>query len=262
MPRVRSSYGRQGTRSGRRGNRRRRTSIATRAKYQKSAGAQSSQIRQLARMAVRNSRILNSQKTYTDWVDTREVSLSAIDNWYVIPLLQPTSWTRVARKNEDYVDQSNTYVRDLVFNYFCGQGDKTKPVSWTMFIVSLRPGTTWDQGVTMSDGSEYISMGENNAMLLNSGIFRVLMTKTYRTNMVYSGSDIAQSRGATYRGKANIKIGQKLRSPEDSYWSQLSVGDLPRTQRIFLLLHTNSEDTEATSCKFQFGAKYTCINSS
>ncbi len=270
MPRVRSSYGRQGTRSGRnRGSRRRRTSVATRAKYQRSARAQSSQIRQLARMAVRNSKILSAQKTYTDWIDSREVALAATNtdpgSWYVIPLTQPTSWTRVARKNEDYVDQSNTWVRDCVLNYFMGQGDKTLPVTWSLFIVTLRPGTTWDSGVTFTNGQEYIDMGAENSPLLNSGIFRVLASKSARTLVTYPDGGnqelVAHTSRASVRGKMNIKLGLKLRSPEDSYWSQLNVGDLPRTQRTYLLVNAKSTDSEATAVKFQFGAKFTCINS-
>jgi len=232
------------------------------------AQAQQKQLQTLARLAVKNARILNDRKTVTDWVDSRNVALAAggsIGTWYSIALMQPTSWTRVARKNEDYLNQGNTLIRDLNLEYFMGQGDKSKPVIWTLFVVTVQPNATWDSGVTFQAGQEYIEMGTNNSPQLNSGIFKVHAVHKRRTLVTYPDGGnqelVAHNDRSAYNGQIRLNLNVKIRSPEDSNWTQTSVGDLPRHQRFYLVVNAKSEDTEATSVKFQFGAKFTAINS-
>lgn len=225
------------------------------------AAAQQKQLATLARLAVKNSKILNSQRTYTDWVDSRDVSLSATDVWYNVALMQPGSWSRVARKNEDYLNQSNTVVRDLMFEYFCGQGDKVSPVTWSVFIVTIRPNATYDSGVTMVDGQEFVGMGSNCPPQLNSGIFKVHFARSHRTNLVFPSSGVAQAPGATVNGSKHFDLNIKIRSPEDSYWKQTTIADVPRHDRYYLLVNAKSADATATSAKFNFGAKFTVVNS-
>lgn len=267
MPFARSSYGRQGTRPGSRRPRRRRSSVRTRIRYQRpSARNQRRQLASIAKMALRNSKILSANKIYTDWFQTATV-LPTDGVWNAFSLMDPRNWQAGLRQDENVATQQSAFLRNMVFEYTFQSRDKERAVEIDIFLVTLRPSaSTWAPQAepTGSLGpSDFRDMGFNNAPELNSGIFKVHHHKHMRlfpTNfqaenvLEYSGNPFTTYR----RGKVNLKLNYKIRSPVDVAWKDLTINSLPARQRLYCLYRAQSEDT-TNQMRFTYGAHITAI---
>lgn len=258
MPYRRSSNGQQGTRSGVRPRRRGRTSVSTRARYQRpSASNQRNQIRSLAKIALANRRMLTANKVWTDWYDSALVP-SASSIWSAQELMGPVNWDASNRQDADFLVSQTAYVRNMVVELYMSADLKTAPTNVEIYIVSLRnSAANWSPGNyptgVWSEGLEYTSMGSGNAVSVNSGIFKV----HYAKMLTVSPAEYAPTTNvaptptgnpfATYRRvKANLALNCKLRAPAGLSWKNLRMDSLPPSQRMWLVWRGVSSDTSNT----------------
>lgn len=259
---------------------RKRTSIATRARYSRSAGAQSSQIQALARLAVRNARILGSQRTYTDYYLNGSSDATWTSSvWKVWPILDPISWQQTLRRNSDADNAQNAFVRNMFFQYTCGLYKLVNSATVTLMMVSIRsnaasyvPGTA-----TITNGDEFQYMGAYQMPVMNSNLMKVKWAKTFvvQSNGL-NGPSIAQSTvipvgdpsDSFARGSVNVAIKTTFYSPsmaiapavEPQSWSMLTDKDLKPSQRLYLLAYFQSNDI-TNAPQLNFSAKFTVITS-
>lgn len=271
MPYRRSSYAQQGTRGGRRPRGRRRTSVSTRARYQRpSAKNQRSQIRSLAKIALANRRLLNHSKSYTDWYLTQNTTLST-GIWNAVQIMDPVSWQAGNRQSSDFLVSQNAYIRNLVFEWFASSELKEQTTVFDIYLVTLRQNAAnWQPAAgpsgALTEGNEYENMGGNNSVSLNSGVFRVIFNKQLRlfprVGADSSGTAVTDFSGnpfSVYRqGKVNIRLGYKIRAPAQTSWKTLSMATLPPTQKLWLIYRAQSFDQD-NNWKFNFGCHFTAI---
>ena len=250
MPYRRSAYGQQGTRPGRRRRPRRRGSVSTRIRYQRpSARNQRSQIRTLARIALKNRSILSANKVYTDWFLNQQVTPSD-GTWYSQELMSPVSWTAGNRQDADFIVSQTAYVRNMILEYYISSQDRTADSSFDIYIVSLRnSAANWVPQTTPSgvwqDGVEYTSAGNNNSAFVNSGIFKVHYNKQIRlAPKVDTNSDPTGNPWTNYKNvKVNLSIKSKVRAPTGLSWKNLTMASLPPAQRMWLIWRATSTDS-------------------
>ena len=259
---------RQGTRNGGRRTRR-RTSISSRVRYQRpSARNQARQISTLARMAVRSARVLNAHRVFQDWELKGTLSFTA-DGFLIRPLMDPINWDATLRQDITPLTQSQAFAREMQFTYYAANNTKQTPFTINLFICTLRRNfNEWD-GLTMVSGSEYLDQGVGNAVMLNSGQFKV----HYSRNMqifprVQPGVD---SSGATIeptgnpnsqyrRATTTIRLNNRLTSPDALSWKQLTINDMPYYQRMYLMCYFNCADTSPSNdARLNWCSKFTTI---
>lgn len=257
---------RQGTRNGG-ARRRRRSSLMSRIRYQRGTNRQQkSQIKSIARLSVRANRILNQHKIYQDWELSSGLQF-AVPGWQVTPFMNPIAWNACLRQDLTPFTQSGCFLREMQFSYFMANNTKNLPSTISLFLVTLRKQQTF-AGV-MADNQEYITQGEANQPILNSGIFKVHWA---RTHQVYPPTQAVANAGTVQivpsgnpqtqykKGKTTLALRYNLRSPSDLSWKQLSQEDFPHYQSLYLLAFFQNEDASAaTSATMTYGLKYTTI---
>ena len=277
-----SSFGTRGKTAGTRSRgfkRRRRTSIATRAKYRRGANAQSSQIRSLARIAVRNAKILNSQRLYTDYYLTGGTDATWVSGyWQVYSILDPISWQQTLRRNSDADNAQNAFVRNMFFQYTCSLFKLKSSATVTLMLVSVRANAAGfvPSNATMGNGTEYQDLGFYSMPIVNSNLMKVKWSKTFvvQSNGL-NGLSVDQTNLAvgdpsdTYaRGSVNMKVSTTFRSPsrfiapatEPQSWSTLSDQDISPGQRLYLMCYYRSNDTQ-NAAGLTWSAKFSVITS-
>lgn len=242
--------------------RRRRTGVVARTFRRKGARAQASQIRSVARMAIKNARILQATKTYTDYeIQGRTSGDWTAGTWQVFPLMDPVMWKQTMRLNSSADNAQNAYIRNMVLQIVVGLNTMLRSTAVTLFLVSMR-----NQSLSYTPTNTNFVEGQNydqcNGLMprLNSNIFKVrwcksfnLMSNTYSgISLTPSATDVAGDPTTTYRKiTANIKIGANLRSRgvkltpalDPTAWSDLTDEQLSASNRLYLLCYQSSGDT-------------------
>ena len=251
MPSRRSAYGQQGTRSGKRSYRKRKTSVATRIRYQRpTARNQAKQLRSVAKIALYNRRMLTANKVYCDWFDNNTApTVQSI--WFAQELTGPENWTAGNRQDLEFLTSQTAFARNLQLNYYCSSQDKNRDVVFDVYVVSLRnSNASWVPGVyptgVWSEGLEYATMGGNNSVAVNSGMFKVHYNKQFQlapktpdgTETTWAGNPFSTYRNA----KVNIALNMKIRAPAGSTWKTLPMSALPPSQRMYLVWRGQSFD--------------------
>ncbi len=278
-----SAFGTRGRTAGTRRRqpfRRRRTSVATQARYRRSARAQSSQIQRLARIAVRNSRILSAQKLYTDYYLNAGTDATFTNGvWYARSVMDPISWQKTLRQNVDADEAQNAYIRNCFFQWTSSLYKLKSSAVMIIFLVSIRPNAAnyVPSAGNLNDGEEFQNLGFYSMPVLNSGLMKVKFSKTFilqsnpleapsvaPTNVIAVGDP-----SDTYaRGSVNIRVGQTFRSPsrfiapntDPTAWSDLSDTDLRPMQRLYFLAYFQSSDTE-NAAGLTWSAKFNVVTS-
>ena len=269
---------RQGTRGGRKPTRRNRASIKTRVKYQRpTARAQQSQIASLARMAVKNSKILNASKVYTDWYEQEKTDYVGTTS-VAIPLTNLATWRPGARTNAVVDREMTTFVREMQFNYCATAARLEDPMYLSMFIVSIRPtaAATPIPSPLISQtnppvaNADYTSQGTLNSILLNSSKYKVHWTRFFH---IFPANQTPINQGdepipwgnpsTTYRrGRVTLKLNWSARAVGGGVWRDLTINNLSPSKRLYLII-ASSSDTPAssgTTWELGWGTKFTCIN--
>lgn len=259
---------------------RKRTSIATRARYNRGSAAQSRQIQSLARLAVRNSRILNAQRTYTDYYLNGVTDASFTSStWKVFSLVDPVSWQQTLRRNSDSDNAQNAYIRNMFFQWTAALYKLQSAASVTLMIVSIRGNAAAYEPSTanLTNGDEYQQLGPYQMPIVNSNLMKVRWSKTFivQTNGLFGPSinqtntlPVGDPSDSFSRGSVNMDIKTTFYSPsmsiipavEPQSWSTLQDKDLKPSQRLYLLAYFQSPDTE-NAAQLSFSAKFTCITS-
>lgn len=259
---------------------RRRTSLATRARYNRGSYAQSRQIQSLARLAVRNSRILNSQRTYTDYFLNGNSDATWLSStWKVWSLLDPVTWQQTLRRNTDADNAQNAFVRNMFFQWTVGLYKCKSAASVTLMMVSIRSNAAAyvPSTANISNGTEFQQMGPYQMPILNSNLMKVRWSKTFivQTNGLYGPSilqtnvlPVGDPSDSYSRGSVNLDIKTTFYSPsmnvvpalEPEAWSTLDAKDLKPSQRVYLLAYFQSPDVE-NPCQLNFSSKFTVITS-
>ncbi len=259
----------------RRRRRPRAGSIRARVRYQKpSARNQRSQIKSLARIAVRNSKLIRAQQTFTDYI-TGGTATYGFPSQQIFDLMDIASWTPTLRQNLDVITQQRTYIRNMHFNWFMETQAVNNLTQTTMFLVSLRPtASTWTPAAGLIENQEWASQGTQNAVVLNSGIFKVHWTRHWTTfpttadgynpggpldgaNLLVPNGDPSDR---IRKGRINIKSRYSIRAPAAGPWKQMTAAQLPPHRRLYFLIFANQATPLATQSSFNWGLKVTCVN--
>ena len=178
--------------------------------------------------------------------------------------MDPPSWTSTMRQNLDVITQNQTYVRNLAFSWFGRQNAKADAVTWSLYLVTIRRDSSWNPGISLVNGDQYQDLGDSQAPVLNPAVFKVLWAKNFRTYPRLTGPDQAPTGNpfTLYRkGKVNLKISNTIRSPNELSWRQIGIDDLPKHERLYLLVNQFCEDNSTvTDSIFEYGAMFTCLN--
>lgn len=257
----------------RRRGRGRRYSIRARAALQKpSARNQKSQIKSLAKMVSYNRKVLNAQRTFTDYVLSGTLTYG-FPTQQVIQLMNVVDWNATMRQNIDVITQQRTYIRDLSLSWFMQSQATNNRVQTTMFLVSLRPtASTWNGVLTANQ--EWASQGVDNAVRLNSGIFKVHWTRhwttfpttadAYNPGGPLDGASLLVPNGDPSdrfrRGRISIRAKYSIRAPAAGPWKQMTEDQLPPHRRLFFLIFANQDNPGGTTSTFNWGLKATCVN--
>lgn len=274
---------RQGTRAGRKPFVRRRAPIASRVRYQRpTARAQRSQIASIARMAVRNSKILNQSKVYCDWWENEELTDYNPVGSFPIELTDIAGWRPGARQSQIVSRERNTFVRDMTFNYYVSASRMDQPLFLSMFIVTLRPTAVGEPipsplvpaqfpvpAPPPVGAFDYTSQGSEQSIILNSAKYRVLWTRSFHLfpwnqapiNQGDEPIPFGDPSTSFRRGRINLRLNWNLRSKGLGFWKDIGIGDLPPSRRMYLLCASYSSSTDGV-WELSWGTKFTTINDS
>lgn len=266
-----------------------RTSTTTMVKYQKpTARNQRKQIMRNARAVKRLQQAVLSNRVFCDWQYVGQLA-AALDpsgftrTWQCWPLTDFTRWGAVMRQDQNVVESSTTYVRNMQLNFRY----QLKASSWAqynVFIVTPRKdaaGNDVPTRIANNDfpqaGVEYIEGPDAFNFRLNPAVFKVHFA-SYRTltetTFLLPAQQPAGNPITTYaKGQANVKCGINVRfpvninypKPPSQPWKQLPYMQQAYYKRYFLLVcivADGSAGTPATTAEFTFDQLATTINDS
>lgn len=243
--------------------RRRGTSIVGRTYKRKGASAQASQIRTVARMAIKNARILNSTRVYLDYEHQGRTPGDWVSGlWRVYSLMDPVSWKPTMRQTADGDAAQVAYIRNCFFQYTAGLNTMIRSTRVTCYLVSMRSAALnfVPASTNMVPGQQYDTC--NGQMpRLNPNIFKVRYAKSFNllsntfsgVSLEASATDVAGAPSSTFRAcNVNLKIGHNLRSQniktlpsnEGKPWSTMSDQDISGSNRLYFMVYHESADVE------------------
>lgn len=246
----------------RRVRRRRRTSVVAKTYRSRGARAQASQIRSVARMAIRNARFMNSQKQYLDYELQGLTSGDWVSGtWSVWSLIDPISWKPTMRQNTAGDSGQSAFVRSMFLQYTVALRNLLRSTAVTVYLVTMRSGANdfTPSSSTMINGQHYDNCGQAAMPRLNPNVFKVKYAKTFNlltnafnaVSLTASATDVAGDPETSYRRiTQSIKLGMNLRSravrvppaTESSPWSTMTDEAILPSQRMYLMMYQNSGD--------------------
>lgn len=269
--------------------RKRRTSVITKAKYQKpTARNQRKQILSNA-VAIRTIRRLMPKPVYTDWQYSGTLTALAPDDSFsettrAVQLMSPFDpqnnqpfWFPVLRQDQNVVESSATRVLRMQINlrYRLGQSNWAQ---FTTFVVTLRKDATDVVPNNLTKGEDYITnSGDDFNVRLNPAVFKVhyvrnvsLMYNAWVTRAATVGNNVfAGNPNTTYsKGQVNMKLGLNIRQPTQGLsWTGMDQSQFGPSQRYFLITFIVQQADASTApltdvAKLNFDALYTCYNAS
>lgn len=267
--------------------RKRRSSVVTRAKYQKpTARNQKSQIMGNA-LAIRSLRKLMPKPIYTDWQysDTLKAIIpdaSFSETLQVVQLMSPSNgagspfWQPVMRQDETVLEASATKVLRMQLNlrYRLAQSEWCQ---YSVFVVSIRPDAANRviNSAGLNKNEDYIvNSGDDFSVRLNASIFKVHYTRQVSLTkgnwveppIVSGGVAFTGNPQTTFaKGQVNMKLNRFIRQPTLGLkWKDMDQSQFGPTQRLFLLAFMVQRSAAANQdgARVNFDALYTCYNAS
>lgn len=262
--------------------RRRRTGVTTRAKYApRTAKANRSLIKGNA-YAIRALKKLMPPSIYTDYQYAGALSpfTSGAPNPYftidIAPLMTPTTWIPVLRKDSNVVESSSTMVKRMQMNLRYSLGES----NWcqiTTFVVSIRRDAS-DLDLTPSnliEGDQYIYSGAQQQFnpRLNPAVFKVhyvrnisLMSNGWLQPSAKVGDDTFSGNPNTTfsKGQVNLKLDYKIRQPLGTPWVTMEQAQFAPSQRLFLLsfFRGQTDAVDDNPPRVDYDNLITCFNAS
>lgn len=272
-----------------RSNRRKRTGVVTRAKYQKpTARNQKKQILGNA-LAIRAIKRIMPKPIYTDWQYSGQLKAIAPDDSFSetlasVQLMSPANgatpsvafWQPVLRQDVNVIESSATRVLRMQMNlrYSLRGSDWAQ---FSLFIVTIRPDAvdTVPNAANLVKGQDYITnIGDDFNVRLNPAVFKVhyarnvsLMKNNWTAPAaVVGGVPFAGNPRTTYtKGQVNMKLGFTLKQPRAGLsWTIMNQSQLGPSQRYFLLAfivqrQPNPDGLDDVAI-VNFDNLYTCYN--
>ncbi len=260
---------------------RRRTSLPARIRYKPpTAYNQKRQMYSLARQVARNTKVIKTQKVYTDyqWGQVNARGLTALMNdgqWYGWELTDFSQWQPVMRRDQNVAQASRTFAVRMQLNCRANLGTVTQLCYMNVFIISPRSDAT--DGLTITDlvggmtslnaDIDYIESTDNEGanLRLNSGLYKVhackymtLMPNT--SNIALPANSVVGNPYTTWRKwQWNIPLKFTVRNPINRPWNQLEFDNLPYYEKLYFVAvaTVNPNDTQANIFA---DAHITCIN--
>lgn len=272
-----------------RSNRRKRTSVVTRAKYQKPTAAnQKKQILGNA-LAIRALRRIMPSPIYTDWQYSNVLrpvidDAGLVESIHQAQLMSPADgnvnpfWLPVMRQDVNVNESSATRVLRMQLNlrYRLGIANWAQ---YSTFVVSIRKDAA-DRIINEANlvkGQDYISnLGDDFNVRLNPAVFKVHYARYVTLTLnafverpaVVGGVALAANPQTTYaKGQVNMKLGINLKQPTQGLsWTAMNQSQLGPSQRYFLLTFINQQadivgGPNIDVARVNFDALYTCYNS-
>ena len=269
------------------GNKRRRISIATRAKLKKpTAYNQRRQIVSLAKRVAKNIKYIRSKKVYTDyqWGDsgsgTRGITqLMTNGIWYGWALTDYSRWIACLRSDQNAVESSRTYTMRMQLNFRIDVGTVTKGAFLNIFLVT--PRTSQTNPITFAtpavDGAiaplvlnnDFIENSQNQGtnVRLNSGKFKVHACKyvTLVSDTFDDAPPTTQTIGNPYstwrKFQWNVPLKFSIMNPTNRPWRLLPFDQQAFWRKYYLVVYaTNNDGGDTNSVKFSCDPMMTCIN--
>lgn len=231
--------------------RKRRTSTITRAKYKRrSVGANRSLIKSNA-YAIRSIKRMilpaiycdfQLQGAYAPFLDNAPV---AYFNILSQPLMSPSVWVPVLRRDDNVLESNSTLLKRLSVNFRYSLGQS----AWCQishFVVTLRKNaanTVVTQNGLIANRDYILSPGDFNPRL-NPEVFKVhyvrhvsLMSNTWlgREATVGTATFTSNSDATWAKGQVNLHTNFRLRNPLGGAWKDMDESALGPHRRYYLL---------------------------
>ena len=241
---------------------RRRSNLKKYINHTRTARAQQKQIRRVANIAMYNRRHIRMQQTYCDWTYFGQQD-GGTPAQFIVPLMDPNSWSATMRQNLDVITQQRTYVQSMMFNYYLDTSALNNPCYTTMFLVTLRKNANaWD-GSALTENVQWASQGNRNAVLLNPNWFSVKWTRFFVTSPlnqapVNSGDEpipYGQFNQTYRRGRVGLNPKYNIIAPAGGTWKTLQTTDMPPSKRLYLIVFFGSDSPLATRWTLEWGIK-------
>lgn len=242
--------------------RRKRASLATRAKYQRpSAKNQKRQIVSLAKQVAKNTAHINSQKVFTDfqWGDLQAPSKGIVQamstgTWYAWPLTDFSRWGPVLRTDSNVMESSKTYCVRCQLNVRCNIGDVSQLAYVNVFVVTPRKDAidsitlqppTIGQMQQLVQGTQFIESNQNEGanVRLNTSQFKVhaakyiTLTPNAPTEPLPQGQSVGNPFATWRKWQWNIPLKFSVRMPVNRPWHNIPLDDMAYYQRFYLLAY-------------------------
>lgn len=241
---------------------RRRPGVVQRTYRRKGARAQASQIRSVARLAIKNARILNATRVYTDYeIQGRTATDWVSGTWTVFSLMDPVTWKQTMRQTADADNCQAAYIRSCFFQFTAGLNTMIRSTRCTFYLVSMRPAAlNFVPAMTNMVAGQQFDTCNGQMARLNPNIFKVRWAKSFNLlsntfsgiSLTASATDVAGEPASTYRAiTANIKINHNLRATnikvtplvEGKPWSTMSDEQISAGHRLYFMCYHQSADT-------------------
>lgn len=263
--------------------RKRGTSVAKRARFQKpTARNQKRQIMGNA-LAIRQLKSLMPPPVYTDYQYSAGYApffpnAGVYSSILSDKIMNPTQWNPCLRKDPGALASSTTLVKRVQINlrYDLGKSDWCQ---MTTFIVSLRKDAAnrniFDPSTLVENEDFIVSTQQNQNPRLNPNVFKVhyvrnlsLTSNTWRQPAAeVATSTFAGNPETTFaKGQVNLKLNFKLRQPTpttNQNWKVMTQDQLSPYQRMFILTFFKGQTAEPDDDPpvVFYDCLYTCYNS-
>lgn len=254
--------------------RKRRVNVA-KVRYQApTARNQKTQILANARTLARHSRILRTNKIYTDYQQDGTMINTTSDSWSVQRLTDFSAWSSVMRQSEVVATKAHTFVLRLSINMRFVLNDQDF-LGVSAFIVTKRKNANqFDPFSTPpSLNTEYIenSQAQGLNIRLNPAVYKVHWAKymTLTSNGMHMAAitgDPAGNPNTTWRKcQVNLPVRMSVTQPilygsVAGAWSNLHFENLPPYHQYFLMCYVSFAGTGTTGHSIVYDQLATCVN--
>lgn len=266
---------------------RRRSNIATRAKYQRpTAQNQKRQIVSLARRVSLNTKAIRSQRVYTDYqfADNLAETTGIVTDlqgghWQGYALTDFTQWKPVLRQDTNAQESSKTFCMRMQMNCRVDIGDVLQIAYINLFVVSLRRDATdvviltpppigAISQLTLNDDFVEGSSNQGVNVRLNPARFKVHACKYITllpntpTTPITAGFSVGNPYSTWRKWQWNVPLKFNVRTSASTRpWLKLNFDDMAHYQKFYLLAYsTNLGGTNGPT--FACDILNTCINTS
>jgi len=262
------------------GQKRRRTSVSTRAKYAKKTVGANRQLIQANASDLRMLRKMLPPPVWTDYQLSGTLFASVPDpgsfseTIAVRPLMDPQSWRECLRRDLNAIESSTTEVLRMQMNLRYSL-QLSNWAQFTTFIVTIRPDaasrTIDANGLNIND--DYInSAGQDFNVRLNPAVFKVHYVRNVSLTkntwpdaaITIDGTQAAFNPETTMaKGQVNVQMNHRIRQPiQGTPWKEMAIANFSPGERYYLLTFITQQSETTVAARLDYDALFTCKNAS